>query len=258
MEVKIIPQLENNYCYLVTNPTLENGKNAIIIDPSEAGSIVSVLSEMGIQGGYILNTHHHADHTQGNLPLKQGYNFEIFANAEDIHRIPGIDHPLHGEGSLKILNTPVEFLRSPGHTRSHLLFHFPETGELFCGDTLFLLGCGRIFEGNAQELFESLQRIGTLAPTTRLWCGHEYTLKNLEFAESILGSQDAGLSRVSTKYRAARRAGRPTFPGILGEEIAANPFFRCGESTVKKALGLADSTSAAVCFARLRERRNQF
>ena len=178
MRVEIIPCLQDNYSYLIID---ENNNSACVVDPGEAKPIVDYLKNKNIKLKYILNTHHHFDHIGGNEYLKKKFGSIVVGFKKDINRIPEIDVLLEDNQTWKAENFEAKIIHIPGHTSGHICFHFFQEKLVFTGDTLFSLGCGRIFEGTYKEMFESLNKIKSLPEETKVYCGHEYTLSNLKF-----------------------------------------------------------------------------
>lgn len=211
-----IPVLTDNYVYTLT--CTKTHKTAVIDAPS-AAPITMQYKKID----YVLNTHHHGDHTGGNIALKQHYACKIIGSAYDQERIPGIDHPLKEGDSFKLGQLHVEVLFLPGHTRGHIGFYLPRIHTLFCGDVLFAGGCGRVFEGTHQHMFESLQKIKNLPPQTVLYPTHEYTVQNYAFATHMY-PQNTLLKKAYQKAQQLRQKGMPTVPTSLKEELETNIF----------------------------------
>ncbi len=178
MRVEIIPCLQDNYSYLVID---DSNNSACVIDPSESKPIINFLENKNINLKYILNTHHHYDHIGGNEELKKKFGSTVVGFKEDSDRIPGIDILLENNKKWKAENFLAKIIHIPGHTSGHICFHFFQEKLVFTGDTLFSLGCGKIFEGTHKEMFESLNKIKSLPEETKVYCGHEYTLNNSKF-----------------------------------------------------------------------------
>jgi hydroxyacylglutathione hydrolase len=204
----------------------------------------------------VLSTHHHWDHTGGNLEIKQASNCMVIGPGYDQDRIPGIDAGVE-EGDRVALGAAVaEILFIPGHTRGHIAYWFPGEAALLCGDTLFSLGCGRLFEGTPAQMWSSLDKLRQLPPETRIYCGHEYTQANARFALTI-EPDNADLAAKARQVDAARAAGRATIPSTMAEERAANPFLRADAPAVAAAVGLAGADPVTV-FAEVRRRKDSF
>ena len=178
MKVEIISCLEDNYSYLIID---KNNKKTCIVDPSEPRPVVDFLEKNNLKLNYILNTHHHYDHIGGNIELKKKYNAKVIGFKGDYKRIPEIDFKLEDGEIWKQDNFEAKIIHVPGHTLGHICFHFYNENNLFTGDTLFSLGCGRIFEGTYEQMFNSLEKIKKLPHKTKIYCGHEYTLQNSKF-----------------------------------------------------------------------------
>ncbi len=217
-EVKIIPLLHDNYAYL-----LEGSGERAIIDPTLAQPVLDLL--VGKKLDYIVNTHHHWDHTDGNLEIKAATDCKIVGFEEDAHRIPGIDICLKNNQKFDICGANFTVIFSPGHTSGQIALYFAKEKWLFCGDTLFSMGCGRLFEGTAQQMFDSLQRFSTLPDDTKIYCGHEYSKANGEFALTI-EPDNVDLQERIRQVGLLREKNLPTIPTNIGLEKNTNPFLR--------------------------------
>ena len=253
MQIALVPLLTDNYGYLLHDST--SGETGIV-DPSEAAPVLAAARERGWRLMHILNTHHHHDHTGGNLALKQATGAAIVGPAPDRARIPGIDIALDEGETFRLGGAAAEILFIPGHTRGHIAFHFRGEKAVFCGDTLFSLGCGRMFEGTAPMMWASLDKLRRLPPETRIYCGHEYTAANARFAVSIDPDNEA-LRRREGAVAALRGRGEPTIPSTMGEECAANPFLRADDPGLAAAIGLPDAPPSEV-FGEIRRRKDNF
>ncbi|NKN33095.1 hydroxyacylglutathione hydrolase [Marichromatium bheemlicum] len=255
LEPIAIPAFEDNYIWLLRAP---DGAVATVVDPGEAAPVLAYLHDAGLTLGAVLITHHHRDHLGGVETLRAAFpEAEVYA-PEDA-RIACAEHRV-GEGDrIRPAGLDVEFqvLEVPGHTATHVAYL--GEGRLFCGDTLFAGGCGRVFDGTAEELARSLARIARLAPETRCHCAHEYTEANLGFARWVEPQSAALMARIA-EVRAARAAGRETVPSTLAEELATNPFLRVAVPEVRAAAerfaGAALEEPAAV-FAALRRWKDE-
>lgn len=250
--IRQIPVLRDNYVYLVHDP--DQGATGVV-DPSVAEPVLRALEETGWRLTHILNTHHHADHTGGNLEIKQATGCVVVGPRADRARIPGIDIEV-GEGETYALGAQVaRVFDVPGHTRGHIAYWFPDSRALFCGDTMFIMGCGRLFEGTPEQMWRSLGKFKTLPPETRVYCAHEYTQSNARFALTVEPQNGALVAR-AREIDAMRAAGRSTVPGTLGEELATNPFLRADRPELQAAVGAPGDAVAA--FAAIRRRKDEF
>lgn len=221
LTVTPLPLLADNYAYFLEDQA--TGRTAIV-DPSEAEGVLNFLNTHQKPLHYILNTHHHPDHTGGNLLLKAHTQAQVVGFRGDHDRLPGLDLPLEAGDVFPLGDSVASILLIPGHTRGHIAYHFAAKKILFTGDTLFSLGCGRLFEGTPAQMWDSLQKIGSLPGETRLYCGHEYTLANLAFARSLF-PEDEALQKEGQRLGDLRQAGLPTIPSTLAFEKRYNPFF---------------------------------
>ncbi|MDD1633281.1 MAG: hydroxyacylglutathione hydrolase, partial [Methylococcaceae bacterium] len=229
-----IPVLTDNYIYLINDPV--SGETAVI-DPALAQPVLDVLEKKGWRLTYILNTHHHWDHVGGNLELKQKTGCKIIAAQADRGRIPGIDRGVGEDDVIALGQHQARVISTPGHTRGHVVYHFAEDGALFCGDTLFVMGCGRLFEGTPEQMWNSLQKLKALPPSTRIYCTHEYTQTNGRFALSV-EPDNRQLQEKMIEVKQLRAENKSTVPSTIEQEIATNPFFRADSISIQKTLGL--------------------
>ena len=225
MKIEIIKCLQDNYSYLIVD---EISQLACVVDPSEAKPIINFLKDKKINLKYILNTHHHYDHVGGNLELKEKYNCEVIGFKGDKDRIPEIDILVEDKQIWKKDNFEAKIYHIPGHTTGHIAFHFFKEKKIFTGDTLFSLGCGRIFEGTYEQMFRSLKRIKKLPKDTKIYCGHEYTLQNSNFCIS----EDPNNLRLKEKIIEINqkiKKNLPTIPSILNDELECNIFLKAND-----------------------------
>ena len=253
LEVRQIPVLRDNYLYLIRDPA--TGATAAI-DPAVPSPTLAALDAEGWSLTHILNTHHHADHTGANLALKRATGCTIVGSAADAGRIPGIDVALDDGDRYALGAAEAEVMFVPGHTRGHIAWWFAESRALFCGDALFSIGCGRLFEGTPAQMWRSLMRLRALPDGAFVYCAHEYTAANIRFALSIEPSHPALRAR-EAQVRALRSAGRSTIPTTIGAERAANPFLRADDPALAAAVGMIGSSPEAV-FAEIRQRKDRF
>lgn len=252
--VEQIPVLSDNYITLVHEPS--SGATAAV-DPALAEPVLERLAAKGWRLSHILNTHHHGDHTGGNLDLIRQTGCVVVGAAKDSQRIPGISVEV-AEGDTFLLGAAaVVVLETPGHTSGHLAFWFPDSHVVFAGDCLFSLGCGRLFEGSAEEMWTSLKKLRDLPPDTLVYCAHEYTAGNGRFARLVERDNQALLARLD-QVETLRAKGLPTIPTTLADERATNPFLRADTNAVAKAVGMAPGADPALVFAELRRRKDVF
>ncbi|QSB02248.1 hydroxyacylglutathione hydrolase [Methylomonas sp. EFPC1] len=253
LEILQIPVLQDNYIYLLQDTY--SGLTAVI-DPAVADPVIDVLVEKSWQLDYIFNTHHHSDHIGANLQLKQQTGCKIVGSAADQARIPGIDILL-GDGDLvKLGNQCFQVIDTPGHTVGHIVYYSADSQALFCGDTLFSLGCGRLFEGSAEQMWHSLEKLKALPAETRIYCAHEYTAANGLFALSVDPDNPQLRQRID-QVAELRQQNRPTLPSTIGLELATNPFFRAHDLGIRSNIGMTDQSDLAV-FRQLRLLKDQF
>ena len=222
MKIKIIPCLKDNYSYLIID---EKKDTACVIDPSESDPIIKYLENNKIDLKFILNTHHHYDHVGGNQKLKEKYNAKIIGFQEDKDRIPGIDILVDDQEIWENENFVAKIIHIPGHTLGHICFYFFNNKLVFTGDTLFSLGCGRIFEGTNLQMYESLKKIKELPKDTKVFCGHEYTLNNSEFC-LIHDQNNDNLKNKIKEIKKKVQNNLPTVPSTIKEELECNIFLR--------------------------------
>tara|TARA_B100000945_G_scaffold259546_1_gene217478 strand:+ start:784 stop:1542 length:759 start_codon:yes stop_codon:yes gene_type:complete len=252
MEIRIIKCLKDNYSYLI----IEKNTNTVsIVDPSEFEACDKIIKKYK-KLDYILNTHHHNDHVGGNLQLKEKYNSKILGFGKDKHRIPGINIFLKDNEKYKIGNLKFKVIFIPGHTIGHIAFYFEKEKVLFCGDTLFSLGCGRVFEGTNEEMFNSLNKLKNLSKETKIYCGHEYTKTNSNFCIKY-DSKNISLKEKIKTINSNLEKKLPTIPTNLDEELKTNIFLRCDDISVKKALNLKDASDQEI-FSKLRGLKDTF
>ena len=238
-EVLPLPMLQDNYSWALID---RDGARMAIVDPPETEPVERLLASHGLTLTLILLTHHHADHIDGAEALRRKYGARIAGAAADQHRLPSLDQPLHAGDQIAFAGEEAMVMDTPGHTTGHISYYFAGSHALFCGDTMFSLGCGRLLEGTAAQMFDSLAQFKALAPETLVYCGHEYTAANGRFALSVDPDNAALAARVK-QVAELRAAGQPSLPSSLRDEIAANPFMRA-ESVAR----LAELRSAKDSF----------
>ena len=222
MRIEIISCLQDNYSYLIID---KSNNTACVVDPSEAKPIINFIEKEHINLKYILNTHHHFDHVGGNKDLKKKYNSVVIGYKDDSYRIPEIDILLKDNQIWKADNFEAKIMHIPGHTIGHICFHFFKEKYLFTGDTLFSLGCGRLFEGTYGDMFKSLDKIKKLPEDTKIYCGHEYTLQNSEFCIKY-DPENINLKNKIKEVKNNLKNSLPTIPSTLKDEIECNIFLR--------------------------------
>jgi hydroxyacylglutathione hydrolase len=253
MQITPILCLTDNYAYILHD---KNSGIVGVVDPSEAKPIISFLDKNKLKLNYILNTHHHFDHIGGNIELKKLYNASVVGFSGDKHRIPGIDITLDNNEKWSFGNSLVKILHIPGHTLGHICFFFEKEKIAFTGDTLFSLGCGRIFEGNHKQMLESLNKIKMLPKNTKIYCGHEYTYKNAEFCIKY-DSNNIYLKKKFEIIKKLRSKKLPTVPTSLAYELKSNIFLRCDQNDLKAKLNMKNQDDFKV-FERIRDLKDTF
>ena len=251
--VQQIPCLSDNYGYLIHDT--KTGATASI-DTPEVHPINRALRKKGWTLTHILNTHHHEDHTGGNLELKDRWGCTIVGSAPDASRIPGIDIRVKDGDTYRFGAFEARVFDVSGHTIGHIAYYFPAAKKLFCGDALFALGCGRLFEGTPDQMWTSLQKLRALPDSTRVYCAHEYTQANAAFALSV-EPQNSALQKRSQEIDRLRAEGRPTVPSTIGLEKETNPFLRPMSADIQANLDLAGADLVDV-FAETRRRKDNF
>ncbi len=253
LTIRQVRVLGDNYAYLLHEP--QTGATAAI-DPGEADPLLAEAQAQGWEIGTVLITHHHADHIGGVAAIKAATGCRVVAPAADLHRIPGVDLAVGDDDTVPLGETHAMVFEVPGHTSGHIAYWFMGEDALFPGDTLFALGCGRLFEGSAEEMWQSLCRLRALPDETQVFCGHEYTLGNAAFALSV-DPDNAALAARAAEVEALTRKRRPTVPSLLGLEKETNPFLRADDPALAAALGMAGAPPVAV-FAEIRRRKDVF
>jgi len=257
MEIYRLPALSDNYIFLLHDPNQNIGA---VVDPAEVMPVQEKLELLGAELVAIFNTHHHPDHVGANQQLiKKFPKLTVYAGIEDRGRIPGQQVFLEEGDRVQFAQRVGEVLFVPGHTSGHIAYYFPpvvagEIGELFCGDTLFAGGCGRLFEGTPAQMVDSLSKLRNLPDNTRIWCAHEYTLKNLQFAITV-DEQNADLQSRFSEVKEARSRNEATVPSMIGVEKLTNPFLRWDKPSLKLAVQSQDPVQT---FARLRGKKDRF
>ena len=239
LSITPLPILSDNYAYLLR--CAETGVTAIV-DPAEEAPCIAAIEAAGGRLDMILLTHHHGDHIAAAEPLRAKYGARIVGAKADAHRLPSLDRAVVEGDTVKIGNATALVFETPGHTRGHIAYYFVAEAALFCGDTLFSLGCGRFLEGTAEEMFASLAKLAALPGETLVYCGHEYTESNARFATQA-DPGNVALAAYAAKVAAMRARGEITIPSRLSDELACNPFLRAGD---------------AATLGQLREAKNRF
>ncbi|WP_421787987.1 hydroxyacylglutathione hydrolase [Hyphobacterium sp.] len=253
LEIRQFPCLSDNYGFLVHDP--ESGETAAI-DTPDADAYLAAAEAAGWTITQIWNTHHHFDHAGGNAALKAATGAKITAPAYDRHRIDAVDRWVEEGDEVRLGDHVADVRYTPGHTMGHVVYHFASDGIAFVGDTLFALGCGRLFEGCPADMWQSLSRLRGWPDDTVIYCAHEYTQANAAFALSV-DPENRALKRYAEEVDARRAMDQPTIPTTLGIEKAANPFLRADDTGLARSVGLAGADPVAV-FAEVRARKDRF
>lgn len=253
LEIDVFTCRSDNYGVLVHDP--ETGLTAAI-DAPEFAPIVAAAEKRGWTLSHIFTTHHHQDHVEANLALKEKYGLTIYGPINEAVAIPGLDHAFGDGDRFSFGEHEVSVIETPGHTAGHICYHFADSKLLFAADTLFALGCGRLFERSAADMWHSLQKLAVLPDETAIYFGHEYTLSNARFALSIDGDNARLQARVK-EIEALRAEGRFTIPTTLGLEKETNPFLRAADPAIRRGL-LMETRSNEEVFAEIRKRKDQF
>lgn len=257
MQIDRLPVLNDNYIFVLSQP---RQKVAAVVDPAVAEPVLRHLQTLNAELVAIFNTHHHNDHVGGNSKLIERFpNVTVFGGAADRGRIPGQQVFLQEGDHVHFADRQGQVLFVPGHTKAHIAYYFPPThpdepGDLFCGDTLFAGGCGRLFEGTPAQMVKSLSKLRTLPDATRVWCAHEYTLNNLKFALTV-DPNNLDLQNRFAQVQEARHRQQATIPSNLGVEKQTNPFLRWDQGALQRAVKSADPIQT---FTRLRGMKDQF
>lgn len=258
MAIHIVPQLTDNFAYLVTDDTR---KECAVVDCAEAGKVLAGAHGYGLAIVAVMTTHWHPDHSGGNADIAaQVEGIRIYGASAEHGRIPALTDPVEDGGVIRIGTLEARVIGIPAHTSGHVAYYFPALETVFTGDTLFIGGCGRVFEGQAATMVASLAKLAALPDSTRVYCGHEYTEKNLRFALTL----EPGNAALQARYKAARKAraeGKWTVPSTIGEEKLINPFLRTGSAELRASLKKLDpsiSDDPVEIFARTRELKDHF
>ena len=253
IEIHQFPCLSDNYGFLIR----DDAKGAVAtVDTPDADAINAALAEKKWTLTHILNTHWHPDHAGGNLALKKKWGCEIIGPSGEAAKIPGIDRKV-GEGDVVKLGATTAMVRdTPGHTAGHIIYHFADDDAAFVGDTIFAMGCGRLFEGTPDQMWASLSKIAAMAPSTKLYCAHEYTVANAAFALSV-DPHNEDLRLRAADVERLRADGKPTVPTDVAAELKTNPFLRAGDPGLQKAIDMAGADIVSV-FAETRRRKDSF
>ena len=249
--ISIIPCLNDNYSYIC----FDNKNDAFVVDPSEFKPVDKYISNNQLNLKYVLNTHHHFDHVGGNYELKQKYNCKVIGSKLDENRIPEVDILLKEGEKWKFKEDAAQIIEIPGHTTGHIAFYFSNQKIVFTGDTLFSLGCGRLFEGTPEMMWNSLQKLRNLPDDTKIYCGHEYTLNNALFTKSVIPGELIDKKISSLNDLLSKKI--PSIPSTIAEEKKLNLFFQADDSILKKELRLEDKNNIDM-FAYLRNLKDNY
>jgi hydroxyacylglutathione hydrolase len=257
MQVHRLQALSDNYIFLLHDP---QSQTAAVVDPAEAQPVLRQLDQLSAELVAIFNTHHHSDHVGGNQKLLQQFpQATVYGGKHDQGRIPNQQVFLQEGDQVTFANREAEVFFVPGHTSGHIAYYFPptatdEAGELFCGDTIFVGGCGRLFEGTPTQMVDSLSKLRKLPDNTRVWCAHEYTLKNYKFALRVAPDNSSVQNRYN-EVQQIRQQNQATVPSLLGVEKETNLFLQWDSPQLQAAMGVQDPVRT---FAKLRGKKDQF
>lgn len=227
-----------------------------LIDAPEEAAILAAIERTGWKPSIILTTHHHGDHVEANEALKARFGLEIVAPAAEASKIPGIDRQVREGDQVKVGASEAIVIETPGHTAGHVSYHFPEAKVVFTADTLFALGCGRLFECPPPVMHRSLAKLAALPPETAVYCGHEYTLSNARLAVTI-DPENQELVLRADEIERLRSEGKATLPTSIGQELATNPFLRANDPAIRRNLGMESAAEVEV-FTEIRKRKDSF
>ena len=251
LNIIIVPCLNDNYAYVC----YDENNDAFVVDPSEFKPVNDCLENNNLNLKFVLNTHHHFDHVGGNFELKQKYNCKIVGSKLDEDRIPQIDILLREGEQWKFKDTIAQIIEIPGHTTGHIAFYFLDEKIVFTGDTLFALGCGRLFEGTPEMMWNSLKKLKNLPDDTKIYCGHEYTLSNAKFLQSVISNDLINIKIEKLKQLELNKS--PSIPSTIKEEKELNLFFQSDDNNLKLQLNMKDKTDEET-FAYLRNLKDNF
>lgn len=253
IKVFCVKALKTNYIWILRDDT---HNHTLVVDPSEATPVLEFLKKKNWKLDGILITHHHPDHVGGNIGLQDLYSCPVYGWHQDAHRIPAITHPINETTKLEWNGINARVLFIPGHTLGHVAYHFESEHLVFVGDTLFGMGCGRLFEGTPQQLLNSLNQLKSLPPDTKVYCGHEYTLENAKFAKDLMDHKTEFESRYRN-VKSAREQNQSTVPFTIATEIHTNPFLNADDLGLKRKLNLEKASDLEV-FTQLRKLKDNF
>jgi len=254
LQISILSAFETNYIFLVYEP---NSKTTMVVDPGDPEVVINELKKKSLKLNFIWNTHHHPDHVGGNLELKKRTGCHIVGPKKEQDKIPGIDQSVEENDILNLGKLKAQVFETPGHTLGSLCYFFNEQKIIFVGDTLFAAGCGRLFEGTPEQMFQSLQKFQSLPLDTQIYCAHEYTLSNCEFALSLT-PEDKILKKRYRKVKSLRSKDLSTIPYPLKEDIETNPFLGTKRTAIQNLLNPQKKLSEAQVFAKIREMKDGF
>ena len=252
-EITTIKSLTDNYIWILRN----NSDNlTAVIDPGESDSVNKTLNKNQWDLNQIINTHHHYDHTDGNSKLKEKWNAELVAPKQEKNKIPNIDIEVKDGDLINLAGLKAKVIHTPGHTIGHVVYYLEKEKILFAGDTIFSLGCGRVFEGSMEDMYLSLKKIKNLDPKTLIYCGHEYTENNLKFAKEV-EKQNNDFNFFSNKISNLKELDLPTIPTVLEDELKCNPFLRTNNPDIALYFGVSKDSDLEI-FSKLRDLKDKF
>ena len=253
LEIIQLPVLNDNYIYLLHETV--SGETAVV-DPAVAQPVLDMIKQKNWTLNYILNTHHHFDHVGANLELKEQTNCTILASKIDQSRTPGIDRKLSHGDQIKLGSQVANIFETPGHTLGHIVYYFKDSHALFCGDTLFSMGCGRLFEGTAEQMWASIQQLKMLPKETKIYCAHEYTLANGKFALSLEPNNQQLIQRIQ-QVNQLRAQNQSTIPSTMKQELDTNPFLREKSLELQQSIEMIGRSDKEI-FKKIRRLKDNF
>ncbi len=252
MDIRVLPTLTDNYVFIIVDQTT---KTCCVVDPGVSEPVIAYVDQLGYTITSIILTHHHDDHVGGVKQIVDKYQCRVYGNRPDAERLPCVTNFVEAGKTVRIGGYMFRILNAPGHTLGHILYHCEDEKICFVGDTLFSLGCGRLFEGTPKQMWTTLSQFHDMDPDTRIFCAHEYTEANLAFTQSLY--ENEALKTYGESIQRTRQLHQPTIPFRLGDELSLNPFISVTDADFRRDLGLSD-LSALEAFAHVRRLKDNF